>query len=114
MDKIIYKICNKTEWNEAKEKGVYEGSTDDLRDGFIHLSRASQVKGTLLKHFKDQENLLLIAVDTQKIQETLKYEESRGGELFPHIHGTLEFDAVIWEKDIIKQQDGTFVLPEIQ
>ncbi len=111
-NKIIYKICNEKEWTKALEKGIYEGSEHDIRDGFIHLSTKSQLEGTLSKHFSNQENLLLIAIEEEKISSNLKYEPARNGELFPHIYGKLETHSVLWVKEIKKQSDGCHLLPE--
>ena len=58
----IYKICPATAWREAEGQGVYRGSADDIRDGFIHFSTAAQVAGTAAKHFAGQADLVLVAV----------------------------------------------------
>ncbi len=100
MTKIIYKIAPQHEWAEAEAKGTYTGSEHDIRDGFIHFSTESQLQGTFEKHFKGQEKLLLIAIDETGITDNLKYEPSRGGELFPHLYGQLPLDAVIWAKPV--------------
>ncbi|MGH1349947.1 MAG: DUF952 domain-containing protein [Methyloligellaceae bacterium] len=106
MTEIIYKICSQSEWDKAAEREVYTGSSDDERDGFIHLSTWEQVPGTLEKHFKGQQDLLLIAVDEAKIKEHLKYEASRDGDLFPHLYGQLQLDAVIWVKPVDRALEG--------
>ncbi len=103
---MIYKICTQNEWDRAVEKGVYLGSPDDERDGFIHFSTWEQVAKTREKHFKGQTDLLLIAVDEEKIKEDIKYEPSRGGDLFPHLYGQLKLDAVIWVKPVERALEG--------
>ena len=96
MQKVIYKICSEQTWRAALNKGVYTGSADDIRDGFIHFSTRDQVQGTLRKHFKDQKNLILLAIDTTKLPEQeLKYEISGKGEAYPHLYGNLYPNAVI-------------------
>jgi uncharacterized protein (DUF952 family) len=93
---VIYKICSKSEWGSAKEHGVYKGSKDDLRDGFIHFSSFDQVLGTLDKHFVGQNNLLLLKVGTELLDpDQLKWEKSRNDEEFPHLYGDLTLEAVI-------------------
>jgi uncharacterized protein (DUF952 family) len=89
MGEIIYKICSRRAWEEAVERGVYRGSADDLRDGFIHFSREEQVPGTLAKHFAGQQDLVLVSVDAASLGEALRFESSRGGALFPHLYGPL-------------------------
>lgn len=93
---LIYKICPVSDWNDACKKGVYTGSSDDIRDGFIHFSTWKQVKGTYEKYFADKSDLLIVSVDTNKLAiEALKWEISRNGEKFPHLYGDLTLDAVV-------------------
>jgi uncharacterized protein (DUF952 family) len=90
----IYKICSASLWRAAEKAGVFHGSEDDRRDGFIHFSTADQVEETAAKHFAGQADLLLIAVDSAKLGDALKWEPSRGGALFPHLYGPLLLSAV--------------------
>ena len=93
---VIYKICPKSEWDLACEKGVYAGSSDDARDGFIHFSAFDQVTGTLDKHFRDQKELLLLKVAIDQLDpNALKWETSRNGEKFPHLYGEMGLNAVL-------------------
>lgn len=93
---VIYKICSKDEWQLALENGVYRGSADDLRDGFIHFSAFDQVTKTLDKHFHGQKDLLLLKVSTQQLSPSaLKWELSRNNQKFPHLYGDLNLDAVL-------------------
>lgn len=93
---LIYKICAVSDWNDACIKGVYTGSGDDIRDGFIHFSSWEQVKGTYDKYFADQSSLLIVTVDISQLEpEKLKWEVSRNGEKFPHLYGDLNLDAVV-------------------
>jgi uncharacterized protein (DUF952 family) len=99
-DPLVYKICPRTAWLKAEREGAYRGSADDRRDGFIHLSTASQLPGTAAKYFSGQTDLVLIAVDPGAVGESLRYEPSRGGELFPHLYADLPVQAVCWFKDL--------------
>jgi uncharacterized protein (DUF952 family) len=109
----IYKICPASAWREAERQGVYRGSADDARDGFIHFSSASQVAGTARKHFAGQTELLLIAVDAGVLGDALRWERSRNEELFPHLYGELDLDAVIEVLDMRTRSDGTHEIPEL-
>lgn len=109
----IYKVCPASAWREAECHGVYRGSADDQRDGFIHFSTASQLPGTLAKHFAGQSGLFLIAVDADALGEALKWEPSRGGELFPHLYGELDLGAVIEIRDLRLRSDGVHDIPEL-
>jgi uncharacterized protein (DUF952 family) len=91
---VIYKIMMRQDWETAQANGRYEGSEVDRRDGFIHLSAAHQVRATAQKHFSGQSDLFLVSVTENALGKSLKWEVSRGGELFPHIYGALPLNAV--------------------
>jgi len=91
----IFKIVPKNLWDEALKQGYFRGSADDLRDGFIHFSTIDQLEDTANRHFKGQKDLLLLSVAVEKLDDCLKYEVSRGGDLFPHLYGHLPLAAVI-------------------
>lgn len=93
MPYVVYKICRATEWREAEEAGELEGSPDDARDGFVHLSSAAQVEGTLTKHFAGETDLVLVGFDADALP-SLRWEPSRAGDLFPHHYGPLPLSAV--------------------
>src|SRR5258708_33365574 len=76
----IYKICSASAWREAERQGVYRGSADDVSDGFIHFSTASQVAETAKKHFFRQTGLFLIEVDADALGDALRWEPSRNDE----------------------------------
>jgi len=111
MDGTVYKVMSRTAFAEAKAKGRFEGSADDRRDGFIHLSSADQLEGTLAKHFAGQKDLVLLAVDAARLGGRLGWEPSRGGAFFPHLYGALDFDALIWEEPLELGADGCHRLP---
>lgn len=87
---VVYKVVDESQWQRAREDGSYNGSADDARDGFIHLSTRSQLAGTLAKHFQGQRNLVLVAFSAHELEHGLKWEASRGGDLFPHFYGALK------------------------
>ena len=109
---IIYKLETADEWQAAKANGVYQGSSDDKRDGFIHFSTAEQVPGTLKKHFATRPDLLLIAFDAKTLGQNLKWESSRGGALFPHLYAPLPTTHVLWEKPLEYDNNGVPSLPD--
>jgi beta-hydroxylase len=89
-----WKILTAPEWAAFQATGLFEGAPADLRDGFIHLSAADQVEGTLAKHFAGQTGLVLVEIDLGALGDGLRWEESRGGALFPHFYGALPLEAV--------------------
>lgn len=109
----IYKICPASAWREAERQGVYRGSADDVRDGYIHFSTAAQVAGTARKHFHGQDGLLLVAVDAEALGERLRWEPSRHNELFPHLYGELDLGAVRAIHDLRSRADGSHDVPEL-
>ena len=110
----IYKICEREAWRDCERAGVYRGSAADRRDGFIHFSTAAQLAGTAAKHFAGQADLMLVAVDDATLGPTLKWEPSRGGELFPHLYDPLSLDAVLWTRLLPDEVGGKRTLPELK
>jgi uncharacterized protein (DUF952 family) len=108
---LIYKIADETAWRAALAIGQFAGSADDLRDGFVHLSAAKQVRGTLAKHFAGRRDLIIAAVETDRLGATLKWEVSRGGDMFPHLYEPLPIAAVTWWRPLPLDANGTHVLP---
>jgi uncharacterized protein (DUF952 family) len=94
MAALIYKICTRAEWEAAVSQGAYRGSPVDLRDGFIHFSQEHQVAETLSRHFAGQRDLVRVSIDPAALGPSLRYEPSRGGELFPHLYGPLPVSLV--------------------
>ncbi len=111
MDGTIYKVLNRAALAEAKAKGRFEGSSDDRRDGFIHLSAADQLEGTLAKHYAGQDDLVLLAVNSESLGERLQWEPSRGGALFPHLYGPLDLESVNSIETLQLGDDGRHRLP---
>jgi len=109
----IYKICSASAWREAERQGVYRGSADDIRDGFIHFSLPSQLAETARKHFFGQTGLFLIEVDADALGDALRWEPSRGDELFPHLYGELDLGAVTNVLDMHTRADGSHDIPEL-
>lgn len=93
-DPIIYKILRQDEWAALQSNDRFDGSVHDARDGFIHMSTAAQLQGTLDKHYTQGDVVILVAVRLADVEETVKWEVSRGGAEFPHIYGTLPLSAV--------------------
>lgn len=90
-----FKIFTAEQWAQFSRDGVFHGAPVDLADGYIHLSAADQLQGTLDKHFAGQSRLVIAEVDLSGFGDALKWEVSRGGALFPHVYGPLPLSAVI-------------------
>lgn len=86
---LIYKILPRSAWESALSAGRFTGSEVDLADGFIHFSTAAQAGETAARHFKGQPDLVVLEVEGDDLGEDLRWEPSRGGDLFPHLYGDL-------------------------
>jgi uncharacterized protein (DUF952 family) len=109
----IYKICERALWREAELAGLFRGAPVDARDGFIHFSTAAQVRETAARHFAGAADLMLIAVEAAALGGAVRWEVSRGGDLFPHLYGPLSLAAVLWAKPLPLGSDRRHVFPEL-
>ncbi|MBK5912261.1 hypothetical protein CCR85_12250 [Rhodothalassium salexigens] len=89
--RFVYKIMTADDWAAARAAGRYDGAAIDRADGFVHLSAADQVAGTLAAHFAGRADLVLVAFDADDLVAAgLVWEPSRAGALFPHLYGALD------------------------
>lgn len=95
MPETAFKIFTADQWVQFQADGVFHGAPVDLADGYIHLSAADQLQGTLDKHFTGQTGLVIAEIDLLALGDLVKWEVSRGGALFPHIYGSLPATAII-------------------
>ena len=91
---IAYKILTADQWQQFQTDGAFAGASVDLADGYIHMSTAEQLDETLAKHFAGQTGLVIATIALDQLGDALKWEPSRGGELFPHYYGKLPMSAV--------------------
>jgi uncharacterized protein (DUF952 family) len=108
---LVFKIVDRTSWQAVHGAASFDGSPLDLRDGFIHLSSAAQVRDTAARYFAGQPDLLLVAVDAAALGPALRWEPSRNGEPFPHLYAPLPRGAVRWVADLPLGADGQHVFP---
>jgi uncharacterized protein (DUF952 family) len=104
---LVFKIATIDAWSEAIVSGKFSGSSDDVRDGFIHLSAGPQLVATAKRYFSGIEDLCLIAFRADDLGDNLKWETSRAGEVFPHYYGPLAASAALWVRPIPLEADGT-------
>lgn len=111
MTAVIYKIAPAALWREAVQHGAFTGSPIDVQDGFIHFSTAAQAQDTAAKHFAGAADLVLVAVATNGLD--LRWEPSRGGDLFPHLYAPLPLTAVQWVKPLPLDASGRHTFPAL-
>ncbi|QSJ17910.1 DUF952 domain-containing protein [Nostoc sp. UHCC 0702] len=110
MNTILH-ITQRQQWEEAKFIGNYCADSLDT-EGFIHCSQLRQFVKVANRFFFNQKDLVLLFIDSEKVQAEIRYEEAEIGELFPHIYGELNVDAVYQVVDFESGEDGFFELPQ--
>jgi uncharacterized protein (DUF952 family) len=90
-----FKIFTAEQWAGFEASGQFDGAPIDLADGYIHLSTAEQLEETLTKHFAGQSGLVVAEITLDRFGDTLKWEVSRGGALFPHVYEPLVMGDVV-------------------
>ncbi len=108
---VAWKVLTAPQMEALERDGTFAGAPVDLADGFIHLSAASQLAETVVKHFAGQEGLQIVGVDLAALGDAVKWEPSRGGQLFPHLYGPLPLNTVIASGPLEHAPDGTVLLP---
>lgn len=106
-----YKVLTAGQMAALEQDGVFTGAPVDKADGYIHLSTAAQLTETVDKHFAGQDDLHIAAVDLEAMGEAVKWEESRGGQLFPHLYADLPLSAVVAYGPMRRDDDATVRLP---
>ena len=114
MTPLVFHMCRREEWEAARARGAYPGSSQDVEDGFIHFSTGEQLPESARRHRAGQTGLVLLAAETQLLGEQLRWEASRGGQLFPHLYGALPVSAVRWARELPLGADGLHVLPPLE
>lgn len=109
---FIYKIADRDTAERAQAGGTFPAMPIDAKDGYIHFSTAAQLAETLSLHFAGQTDLRVLAVRTDALGEGLRWEPSRGGQLFPHYYGALSWGVVASEARVDVGADGGVTLPE--
>jgi uncharacterized protein (DUF952 family) len=107
----VYKVLTAAELATLEQEGSFAGSADDRRDGFVHLSTADQLEGTLARHFAGQADLQLVALDVAALGEALRWEPARDGARFPHLYAPVTLETVVAYSALERLEDGHLRLP---
>ena len=109
--KYIFKIIDLDEWQKVKQSKTYLGSSKDIEDGYIHFSGEDQVKGTLEKYYSKKENLVVLKVETLKLDHLI-WEQASDGNMFPHLYSSLDLSNVVDEFEITLNDNDIHELPD--
>lgn len=109
---MIYRLAGRDDWARARQSGAYEGAEVDARDGYIHFSTAAQLRQTAALHYRDRDDVVLLAVPVAAVARDLRWEESRGGDLFPHLYANLPASAVAETYALALGDDGAPVIED--
>lgn len=107
---LIYHITQKSDWLAAGGKGFYTAPSLD-GDGFIHCSLRNQVSDTAVRYYAGVHGLVLLEIDPEQLTSRWVVEPSVGEELFPHVYGRINLEAVRRVADFEPQPDGKFLFP---
>jgi len=106
-----YKVLTAPQMAQFLADGAFAGAPVDLTDGYIHLSALPQLAETIDKHFAGQSDLFIATVNLALLGEAVRWEESRGGALFPHVYAALPLSAVVAHGPLQRSADGAVILP---
>ena len=118
---MIYHITSRPAWSEARERGDYRAPSLET-EGFIHCSTEAQVLPVAEKFYVGQQGLLLLVIEPSLLTSALKWEPPSGGtppagvaegDLFPHVYGPINLDAVVRVMDLEANSDGKHTLPSL-
>jgi uncharacterized protein (DUF952 family) len=109
-DRIAYKVLTADQW-AALNAGAFQGAPIDIADGFIHLSTTSQLTETVDRHFSGQKGLIIAAIDLAALGDSVRWEPSRQGQLFPHAYASLTRGVVLAWCPLKHHANGAVCLP---
>lgn len=108
----VYKVLLAQQWESAKHSGIFHGAPVDIADGYIHLSKREQLAETINKHFNGVGEIEILVFKAEDLGSALKWEPSRGGDLFPHLYSELNINLHKGRFTVSMEEDGSHVLPE--
>ena len=109
---VAYKVLTADELAVLEGTSRFDGAPVDLADGYIHLSTAAQLAETIAKHFAGREaDIQIVAIDLAALGGAVRWEPSRGSQLFPHVYAPITLDVVIAYSPLTHEPDGSIRLP---
>jgi len=105
----VYKIADVSDWRSARDAGIYGGSVIDAADGYIHLSTGKQLSETARRHYRGRSDLIVARIDLARLEPAVRWEPSRGGDLFPHLYDVLPLATVDSERPARVSEEGQLI-----
>ena len=116
---MIYHITSRPAWQDAQQRGDYRAESLET-EGFIHCSTKSQVLPVVENYYRGQRGLVLLMIDPALLASDLKWEPPSDGtpppgvpegDLFPHIYGPINLDAIVKVFDLESDPNGKYNFP---
>ena len=107
---MLWHITTPTDWEKAQSSGEYRADSLQI-EGFIHCSTTAQIAATANRFYSGKTGLIALAIDDSKVTSPIRYEDINAGDLFPHIYGPLNVDAVLIAIVYEAGSDGKFMTP---
>jgi uncharacterized protein (DUF952 family) len=117
---MIYHLTSRQAWRAAQQRGEYRADSLES-EGFIHCSTLTQILPVAEKYYKEQQGIILLGINPDLLTSELRWEPPSGGapppgvpegELFPHIYGPINLDAIVKVYDLETNPDGSYKLPK--
>ncbi|ALF56211.1 hypothetical protein ACX27_01630 [Nostoc piscinale CENA21] len=108
---FLLHITQRLQWQQAQAQNIYVAESLS-KEGFIHCSKIAQIIPVANRFFYNQQELVILLIDSQKVKAEIRYEAAETGEIFPHIYGSLNIDAVAQVIDFASGVNGYFDLPK--
>nr|WP_245895004.1 DUF952 domain-containing protein [Nostoc cycadae] len=108
---FLLHITQHLSWEQAKDNDIYIAESL-VNEGFIHCSKVAQIIPVANRFFYNQQKLVILLIDSQKVEAEIRYEAGETGEIFPHIYGSLNIDAVTQVINFASGVNGYFDLPK--
>jgi uncharacterized protein (DUF952 family) len=109
---MLWHITSPADWEKAQNSGEYRADSL-LSEGFIHCSTTEQLAATANRFYAGRTDLIALVIDDYKVTAPIRYEDLNAGDLFPHIYGPLNLDAVVMAIAYVPDHNGYFVTPVI-
>ena len=106
---IILHMCSRGDWETAQQLGAYVAASLET-EGFIHFSRPEQVAKVANAFYADVPDMALLHVEVSKLTPEVKWEAA-DGDMFPHVYGAVNLDAVVAVEAFVKGDDGVYRYP---